>query len=149
CRCQSSGRTSVRRVGVVTRVGGGVLDWRIIPVGTGFSARLVDRRGNSPGEIISAGLYALSSPMKFDDLAKLSAIASWRLPESDRDPQETHEWIDALDAVIAADGPARATFLLQKLVQHARRRRVQLPTVANTPYINTISLAQQTPFPGN
>ena len=87
--------------------------------------------------------------MKFDDLAKLSPVASWRLPESDVDPQETREWIEALDAVIAAEGPTRATFLLQKLVQHARRRRVQLPTVANTPYVNTISLAQQAPFPGN
>jgi pyruvate dehydrogenase E1 component len=90
--------------------------------------------------------------MKRDQLAafaKRSPIASWRLPEADADPQETREWIEALDAVIAAAGPERATFLLQKLVQHARRRRVQLPTVANTPYINTISLAQQAPFPGN
>ncbi len=87
--------------------------------------------------------------MKFDDLARLSPIASWRLPESDSDAQETREWLDALDAVIANEGPQRATFLLQKLVQHARRRRVQLPTVANTPYVNTISLGQQAPFPGN
>jgi pyruvate dehydrogenase E1 component len=87
--------------------------------------------------------------MKFDDLARLSPVASWRLPESDTDPQETREWVEALDAVIAAEGSERATFLLQRLVQHARRRRVQLPTVANTPYVNTISLAQQAPFPGN
>ena len=87
--------------------------------------------------------------MNLDDLAKLSPIASWRLPEADTDPQETQEWLAALDAVIEQASPERATFLLQKLVQHARRRRVQLPTVANTPYINTISLAQQAPFPGN
>jgi pyruvate dehydrogenase E1 component len=87
--------------------------------------------------------------MNRDDLAKLATIASWRLPEADADPQETQEWLDALDAIIHEVGPQRATFILQKLVQHARRRRVQLPTVANTPYINTISLAQQAPFPGN
>ena len=87
--------------------------------------------------------------MNRDDLARLSAIASWRLPEADSDPQETQEWLAALDAVIENESPERATFLLQKLVQHARRRRVQLPTVANTPYVNTISLAQQAPFPGN
>jgi pyruvate dehydrogenase E1 component len=87
--------------------------------------------------------------MNLDDLAKLSPIASWRLPEADTDPQETREWLGALDAVIEEVGPERATLLLQKLVQHARRRRVQLPTVANTPYVNTISLAQQAPFPGN
>jgi pyruvate dehydrogenase E1 component len=87
--------------------------------------------------------------MKFDDLAKLAAIASWRLPDADADPEETREWLEALDAVITREGPQRATFLLQKLVLHARRRRVQLPTVAHTPYLNTISLAQQAPFPGN
>ena len=87
--------------------------------------------------------------MNRDDLAKLATIASWRLPEADADPQETQEWLDALDAIIHEVWPRRATFILQKLVQHARRRRVQLPTVVNTPYINTISLAQQAPFPGN
>jgi pyruvate dehydrogenase E1 component len=87
--------------------------------------------------------------MNIDDLARLAPIASWRLPEADTDPQETQEWLAALDAVIEQESPERATFLLQKLVQHARRRRVQLPTVASTPYINTISLAQQAPFPGN
>jgi pyruvate dehydrogenase E1 component len=87
--------------------------------------------------------------MKPDDLARLSPIASWRLPEADADPQETREWLDALDAVIAESSPERATFLLQKLVSHARRRRVQLPTVANTPYINTIGLAEQPPYQGN
>ena len=40
--------------------------------------------------------------MNLDDLAKLIPSASWRLPEDDGDPQETQEWLDALDAVIAA-----------------------------------------------
>jgi pyruvate dehydrogenase E1 component len=84
-----------------------------------------------------------------EDLARLSTVASWRLPEVDADPQETGEWLDALDAVIASAGRERATFLLQRLVSHARRHRVQLPTVANTPYVNTIALAQQAPYPGN
>ena len=87
--------------------------------------------------------------MKPEDLARLSAIASWRLPEADADPEETREWLESLDAVIANAGSERATFLLQRRVSHARRRRVQLPTVANTPYVNTISLAQQAPYPGN
>ncbi len=87
--------------------------------------------------------------MNLDDLARRAPIASWRLPEADSDPQETREWLAALDSVVEAAGPERATFLLHKLVQHARRRRVQLPTVAHTPYVNTISLAEQAPFPGN
>ncbi|HET9025140.1 MAG TPA: pyruvate dehydrogenase (acetyl-transferring), homodimeric type, partial [Burkholderiaceae bacterium] len=43
----------------------------------------------------------------------------------------------------------RATFVLKQLLQHARNRRVPLPQVLNTPYLNTISLADQAPFPGN
>ena len=87
--------------------------------------------------------------MNFDDLAKLIPNASWRLREDDTDPQETREWLDALDAVIDAVGPERATFVLKHLLQHARTRRVALPQVLNTPYLNTIALANQSPFPGN
>jgi pyruvate dehydrogenase E1 component len=87
--------------------------------------------------------------LNLDDLAKLIPNASWRLPEDDGDPQETREWLDALDAVIAAAGSERATFVLKQLLQHARNRRVPLPQVLNTPYLNTISLADQPPFPGN
>jgi len=87
--------------------------------------------------------------MNLDDLAKLNPNAAWRLPEDDGDPQETREWLEALDALIAAEGPERATFVLKQLLQHARTRRVPLPQVLNTPYLNTISLAEQAPFPGN
>jgi pyruvate dehydrogenase E1 component len=87
--------------------------------------------------------------MNLDDLAKLIPNAAWRLPEDDADPQETREWLDALEALIVSEGPARATFLLKQLLQHARTRRVPLPQVLNTPYLNTISLAEQAPFPGN
>ena len=85
-----------------------------------------------------------------DRLLSLMALArALHLPESDLDPQETAEWLDGLDAVIAELGRERATYLLQRLLQHARRRGVPLPTVNNTAYVNTLSLAQQAPFPGN
>ena len=87
--------------------------------------------------------------MNLDDLSKVPPLAAWRLPDPDADPQETREWLDALDALIAAEGPERATFLLKKLLQHARARRVPLPQVLATPYINTIALADQPPFQGN
>src|SRR5213075_1339002 len=69
--------------------------------------------------------------------------------DPDADPLETGEWIEALDALIAAEGPERATFLLRRLLQHARIRRVPLPQVVATPYINTIPLAEQPPYKGN
>jgi pyruvate dehydrogenase E1 component len=69
--------------------------------------------------------------------------------DPDIDPLETREWIEALDALIAAEGSERATFLLRRLLQHARTRRVPLPQVLATPYINTIPLAEQPPYQGN
>src|SRR5712691_6389705 len=61
--------------------------------------------------------------------------------DPDIDPFETREWIEALDALIEAEGPERATFLLRRLLQHARARRVPLPQVLATPYVNRNALA--------
>src|SRR6478736_3580587 len=69
--------------------------------------------------------------------------------DPDVDPLETREWIEALDALIAEEGAERATFLLRRLLQHARARRVPLPHVLATPYVNTVGLAEQPPFQGN
>ena len=69
--------------------------------------------------------------------------------DPDTDPLETAEWVEALDALIAAEGADRATFLLRRLLQHARARRVPLPQVLATPYVNTIPLAEQPPYQGN
>jgi hypothetical protein len=66
-----------------------------------------------------------------------------------RTPSRTREWLEAFDALIASEGRERATFLLRKLLDHARVRRVPLPPVLNTPYKNSIELAQQPHFPGN
>jgi pyruvate dehydrogenase E1 component len=83
------------------------------------------------------------------DLSDLSSHGFWRVFEKDPDPVETGEWIEAFDAVIDAEGRERATFLLRKLLERARSRRVPLPPVLNTPYSNTISLAEQPQYPGN
>src|SRR6202162_6274613 len=69
--------------------------------------------------------------------------------DPDVDPFETHEWLEALDALIEMEGPERATFLLRRLLQHARTRRVPLPQVLATPYVNTIPLAGQPPYQRN
>src|SRR5881394_1357174 len=69
--------------------------------------------------------------------------------DPDADPLETREWIEALDALIESEGSERATFLLRRLLQHARTRRVPLPQVLATPYVNTIPLAEQPPYQGN
>src|ERR1044071_9247526 len=85
-------------------------------------------------------------------MANLSDIVSsafWRVNPPDADPVETREWLEAFDALIASECLERATFLLRKLLDHARVRRVPLPPVLNTPYKNSIEIAQQPQFPGN
>jgi pyruvate dehydrogenase E1 component len=83
------------------------------------------------------------------DLSDIVSSASWRVNPPDADPVETREWLEAFDALVATQGRERATFLLRKLLDHARARRVPLPPVLNTPYKNSIDLAQQPQFPGN
>jgi pyruvate dehydrogenase E1 component len=83
------------------------------------------------------------------DLADIGSSAFWCVNPPDADPTETREWLEAFDALVAAEGRERATFLLRKLLDHARVRRVALPPVLNTPYKNSIELAQQPQFPGH
>ena len=78
-----------------------------------------------------------------------SASALWRVIPADRDPVETREWLEAFESLVREEGPERATFILRKLLDEARARRVKLPPVFNTPYSNTISLAEQPQYPGN
>src|SRR6266702_1035009 len=66
----------------------------------------------------------------------------------DIDPEETQEWIDALDGVIDVS-PARAGFLLRRIMQHARARRVEVPAMVSSHYINTIPPEQEPYFPGD
>ncbi|MFO8004327.1 MAG: pyruvate dehydrogenase (acetyl-transferring), homodimeric type, partial [Thioalkalivibrio sp.] len=67
----------------------------------------------------------------------------------DIDPQETQEWIDALEAVLEADGAERAHQLLESLIDKARRSGAYLPYSANTAYVNTIPPHQEPVFPGD
>ncbi|WP_295579334.1 pyruvate dehydrogenase (acetyl-transferring), homodimeric type [uncultured Lamprocystis sp.] len=67
----------------------------------------------------------------------------------DIDPQETQEWLDALEAVLDQEGAERAHFLLERLIDQARRSGADLPYSANTAYLNTIPVPQQQPFPGD
>jgi pyruvate dehydrogenase E1 component len=67
----------------------------------------------------------------------------------DVDPQETAEWLESLEAVLRGEGAERARFLVEALQEKAYREGVRLPFTANTPYINTIPVEKQPPYPGN
>jgi pyruvate dehydrogenase E1 component len=68
---------------------------------------------------------------------------------NDPDQQETREWIDALSAVIAAEGRERGHFLLEQLLEQARQEGIDLPFSATTGYVNTIEPQDEERCPGN
>ncbi len=70
-------------------------------------------------------------------------------PFEDIDPIETQEWLESIDSVLRAQGPERAHFLLEKLVDFTRRSGTYLPFKPNTAYLNTISKAQEPEYPGD
>ncbi len=67
----------------------------------------------------------------------------------DIDPAETSDWLESIQAVLGEQGPARAQFLLGRLIEWGRKRGVVLPFTANTPYVNTIPASRQPPYPGD
>ncbi len=67
----------------------------------------------------------------------------------DLDPVETREWLESIDSVLNASGPERAHFLLDKMIDFARRSGAYLPYSPNTAYLNTISTGQQPEYPGD
>jgi pyruvate dehydrogenase E1 component len=68
---------------------------------------------------------------------------------SDSDPQETREWIESLASMLEREGVERAHFILEQLVDHARRSGAHLPFEATTAYVNTIPVTQQPRVPGD
>ncbi|MDT3670780.1 MAG: pyruvate dehydrogenase (acetyl-transferring), homodimeric type [Aromatoleum sp.] len=69
--------------------------------------------------------------------------------QADQDSQETQEWLDALEGVIASEGPERAHFLIEKMIEAGRAEGIDIPYSATTQYINTIPAGQQPKYPGN
>ncbi|MFY3744573.1 pyruvate dehydrogenase (acetyl-transferring), homodimeric type [Anaeromyxobacter sp. Red801] len=67
----------------------------------------------------------------------------------DLDPQETREWLDALEGVLQREGTDRAHFLIEQLIDRARRSGAYLPFSANTAYVNTIPVEKQPRYPGD
>jgi pyruvate dehydrogenase E1 component len=68
---------------------------------------------------------------------------------ADLDAIETAEWLEALDQILDGAGPDRGRFLLERLAKHAKASGVEIPTQFNTPYINTIPVSQEVPYPGD
>jgi len=71
------------------------------------------------------------------------------LLQNDPDEQETREWLEALDGVITQEGPERAHYLIERLIDSAQQQGADIPYSANTQYINTIPVDLQPPYPGD
>ena len=67
----------------------------------------------------------------------------------DIDAAETKEWLESIDSVLKSDGPERAHFLLNRMIDFARRSGAYLPYSPNTAYVNTIAPGQQPDYPGD
>jgi pyruvate dehydrogenase E1 component len=67
----------------------------------------------------------------------------------DVDAVETSEWLEALDAVVAHDGPERARELLARVIERAQHAGTGPIASLNTPYVNTIPVDREAPFPGD
>jgi len=69
--------------------------------------------------------------------------------DQDLDPAETREWVEALTAVIDADGPERAHYLLERMVDQTRRAGGHIPFQPTTAYVNTIPPQMEVRSPGD
>jgi len=67
----------------------------------------------------------------------------------DTDPADTARLIAELERSVTAHGPERARLLMMRLMARARDLGVDLPTLATTPYINTIKTTDEPTFPGD
>ena len=70
-------------------------------------------------------------------------------PTSDLDPVETTEWRDAFASVVRLHGPDRARYLLDQLVVLAHQQHIGWSPELVTPYVNTIAVQAQQPYPGD
>ena len=68
---------------------------------------------------------------------------------NDVDPEETREWMDSLDGMLEGSSPERARFIMLRLLERASARRVPLPPMTSTDYVNTIPTSMEPEFPGD
>ena len=67
----------------------------------------------------------------------------------DIDPEETTEWLESFDALLERSGPARARYLMLRLLERSGEQRVAIPALTSTDYVNTIPTELEPWFPGD
>jgi pyruvate dehydrogenase E1 component len=69
-------------------------------------------------------------------------------PEADAE-EEVAEWLEAFNQVVENEGTSRGCDLLEALIERARESGVEVPVQLNTPYVNTIPVSEEVPYPGD
>jgi pyruvate dehydrogenase E1 component len=67
----------------------------------------------------------------------------------DIDPDETNEWLESFDGLLENAGPGRARYLMLRLLERAGEKRVSIPALTSTDYVNTIPTENEPWFPGD
>jgi len=67
----------------------------------------------------------------------------------DDDPQETREWLESIESVLSTEGRPRAHYLIDQLLDFDVARHGDFHGRVTTPYVNTIAVERQLPYPGN
>jgi pyruvate dehydrogenase E1 component len=82
-------------------------------------------------------------------IGALRSLARDEAKNHDGDPQETAEWLDALEGVVEHAGRERAQYLFDRLAAHAVSFGIESARARVTPYVNTIAVADEPRYPGN
>ena len=81
-------------------------------------------------------------------MSALPQVGAGITAANDEDTLETQEWLEALEAVLDREGPERAHYLLERLIDLARRSGAYIPFSPNTAYVNTIPPHMEPAHPG-
>jgi len=84
-----------------------------------------------------------------NDISQRRQWASAAGSATDADPDETQEWLDAFDSIVAVQGKGRAQYVFDRLIEHALTQRVRSAHVRFTPYRNSIPVGDQPKYPGD
>jgi pyruvate dehydrogenase E1 component len=82
-------------------------------------------------------------------MSSATPLPLFPIAADDPDAEETQDWLESIDSVLRVHGAERAHYLLECMIDHARRSGAYLPYSPNTAYLNTIPVGQQAEYPGD
>ena len=106
-----------------------------------------DRTGNSSAYHRPRSDDSSDCPSESDRVRVIREGVASYLP--DIDPEETSEWLESFDDLLSRSGPARARYLMLRMLERAGEQRVAIPALTSTDYVNTIPTELEPWFPGD